>query len=268
MRLTRRRQDDRGATAAIAFIVATAVLAGALVLAQTMVSDPTAIDQRTALYDAEAASALELIVRDAGRTTLGGAWAGDADNMSRFGLALAGQPNFIDYVKVRALRNGSLADLDGNKAPDYPEVRRALGIHAGDFHLRTYPVLPDYADPRWTKFRQPVAYFGHYAAPTVPVSISTTTDEGPDHLNVTLLVQNLGAKHAVFVASVSLSDAQGKKDVLTETRHTPLVAPGATASVWVRFDRLVSWDDDVEKVHVVVTATFRYGSVTDRKSVV
>ena len=268
MRLTRLRQDDRGATAAIAFIVATAVLTGALVLAQTMVSQPAAIDQRTALYDAEAAAALEVIVRDAGQTTLGGAWAANPDAMSRFGLALAGQPNFIDYVKVRALRNGSLQDLNANQAPDYPEVRRALGLQTGDFHLRTYPVLPDYTDPRWTKYKQPVAYFGHYSAPTVPVVLTPTTDEAADHLNVTLQVKNVGTKDAVFVASVSLTNAAGKKDYVTETRHTPLVPPGGTATVWVRFDRLSAWEDDIDKVHVVVTDPYRNVAVDASGNVV
>lgn len=268
MRLTRLRQDESGATAAIAFIVATAVLAGGLVLAQTMVSDSTAVDQRTSLYDAEAAGALELIVRDSGRTTLGGAWSADPDGMTRFGLALAGQPNFIDYVKVRALRNGSLSEVTNNRAPDYPEVKRALGVEAKDFHLRTYPVMPEYGDPRWTKFKQPVAYFGHYAAPTVPVELTTTTAEGADFLNVTVAIRNVGLKHAVFVASVSLSDDQGKKDHVTETRHTPLVAPGATATVWARFDRLSSWDDDIERVHVVVTDPYRNVAVDATNAVV
>lgn len=268
MRLKRLRHDDGGATAAIAFIVATAVLAGALVMAQTMVSQPTAVDQRTALYDAEAASALEVIVRDSGRTTLGSAWTTDADNMTRFGLALSGQPNFIDYVKVRSLRNGTLGDSAANRAPDYPEVRRAIGLRMGDFHLRTYPVLPDYDDPRWTKYKQPVAYFGHYASPSSPVAITSTLDEQTDYLNVTLAIKNVGTKDAVYVASIALADSDGKHDYVTETRHTPLIAPGATATVWVRFDRLSSWDDDVDKVHVVVTDPYRNTAVDGTGTVV
>lgn len=258
MRLTRLSHGrDRGSTSSIGLAIAAAIMAGGLILGQALVAQPAAIDPRTSLYDARAATALQLIVQDSGRTTAGGAWALDPDNTSRFGLALPGEPNFIDYVKIRALRNGSLSDLGGNLAPDYPEVKRALDIQDADFHLRTYPVLPGVGDPRWTKFKQPAAYFAHYASPTVPANLSIAQATTSDALNVSLTVRNDGAKDAVFVATFALTNTAGNKEYVTETRHTRLIAPGATETVWVRFDKLPDWNSDIRKLHVVVTDSYR-----------
>lgn len=255
MRLT---NDSAGSTSSIGLAIAAAVMGGGIVLAQIMVGQGPAIDPRTALYEAEAATALQVIVRDAGRTMTGGAWALDADKLTRFGLSLPGQPNFIDYEKIKALRNGTLEDKPTNAAPDYPEVRRAIGITDKDFHLRTYPVIPGLDDPRWTKHQQGrTAYFAHYSAPTVPATITSGTALDANALNVSIAIRNDGTKDAVFTASISLADQGAKKDYVTEQRHTKLLAPGATASLWVRFDKLASWNSKIDAVHVYVTDAYQ-----------
>ena len=173
MRLTRGRDD--ASSASIGLVVAVVLLMAGFMTAQSMVERPPGTDPRGPAYASAASTALELLVRDPGLTTTGAAWALDADHLSRMGLALAGQPNFIDYAKIKSLRNGTLVADGTNNAPDYPEVKAALGIPAADLHLRTYPVMAGVDDPRWTKDPQGrVAYFAHYSGASSPVAITTS----------------------------------------------------------------------------------------------
>lgn len=258
MRLTRGRDD--GSSASIGIAISTALMAGAFVMANLMVAKPPGLDNRASQYEAVAETALEVIVRDQGSSTsMGAAWALDADKLTRFGLALPDQPNFIDYQKIKALRNGTLSTVLDNKAPDYPEVKEAIAIRSTDFHLRTYPVLPGLDDPRWSKIPTGrYAYFAHYSGAAAPVNITAATSKDSDTLNVTLLLRNVGTRDAVFTAAVSLGSPLGGATV-TEERHTRLLAPGASTTVWVNFNALDDWNDDFGAVHVVVTDS--YGNI-------
>ena len=244
---------EEASTSSIGLAIAAVTFAGAFVVAQLMVAQPAARDHRPQQFDLAAETALDLLVRDAGVTGSGLAWADSPDDLLRFGLAREGEPNFLDYLKIKALRNGTFS-ASMNDAPDYPEVRAALGITTGDFHLRSYPVLPTVDDPRWAK--EPngrLAYFAHYSGATAPAYLDANTSLTSDRLNVSVQIRNDALVPAVYVAAFSLGNQTTEKKYVTEERHTRLLMPGESQEVWVRYSRLDDWRDDIDAVHLLVT---------------
>lgn len=230
------RQPDSGSTAAIGLAVSSAILAGGIVLAQAWMSAPPPIDPRSSLYDADAGSALKVIIRETGRTAAGSGWATNADLMTRFGLALEGQPNFIDYQKVRALRNGSLVTNTANKAPDYLEVRAALGITEGDFHLRTYPVMPTIGDPSWTK--EPsgrLGFVGHIGSLSGSATMTPYANTSGNYLNVSVAIRNDGTGSMVFISEIGVGNVASGAVIKTDQKHTRLLAPGEVQTIVASF---------------------------------
>lgn len=248
---------DHGSSASIGLAISAALMAGAFVTANLLISKPPGIDPKGSEYESAALTALEVLVGSAGRTTTGAGWATDADQMSAFGLALQGAPNFIDYTKIKSLRNGSLIANGTNAAPDYPEVRTALGLVDGDFHMRTYPVLPTLQDPRWNK--EPngrLAYFAHYSGATSPVAITTSTSKTATTLNVTITLENVGVKDAIYSTVISVGNQTAGTKVVSEERNTRLLAPSTSQTLWVNFDQMAGWPAAGNNIHIVVTDSY------------
>jgi hypothetical protein len=257
MRLTRPSHGEGGSSSSIGMAIAAAVMVGAIVLATVMTNKPPGVDPAKALYEDMAANALDVIVHDPGRTSAGVInWAATPDVLTRFGLALPGQPNFIDYQKVESLRNGTLVANATNNAPDYPEVKAAIGIPNGvDFHLRTYPVLPSLEDPRWTKDPHGrLAYFAHFSGASSPVNLTTTVTQSSATLNVSVTLTNVGSSPALYITSISLGNSTTNATLVDgDERNTDLLPPGASQTVWVNFDQQPKWPAGVNGIHVTVT---------------
>lgn len=256
------RRHDRGSTSTLGLAIAAVIFATAFVVAEMIVAHPTNVDGKRAQFDAEAATGLDLLVGSAGQTAAGGAWAQDPDHLARFGLALPGATNFLDYAKIRALRNGSMS-ASANGHPDYPEVLAAMGFRSGDVHLRTYPVMPAFDDPRFVKEqRGRIAYVGHYggASAAVNVTAASATLAG-NALNASVTLRNEAPFEAIFTVDLNLGVPGDDDGVLSTQRHTTLLAPGASQTVWATFDRLPSWSADARAVNVDVTDAFGNAAV-------
>lgn len=247
------RSGDRGSTSAIGFAVAAGLFAISFTAANLMVEKPAARDHRGPELDASATTALDVVVSGAGLTTSGGAWADAPDALDRFGLATAGKENFLDYRKIKSMRNATMTS-SVNNAPDYPDVREALGMD-GDFHLRTYPVLPGYDDPRWTK--EPYgryAYVAHDLGTNNPpgqATVTTFANTSGNTLNVSVAIRNDGATPYLFSATVSLGKISTGSQLVDEQRHTRLLAPGEVQTLWVEFPRM-AYSGSPDGVRVLV----------------
>lgn len=229
------RRHDEASTSAIGLSVSTVVFAIAFVSANLMVEKPGGIDRRTGVLDVVATTGLDLIVQQAGRTSASAAWVSLPDQLMRFGLAEDGKPNFLDYRKIKSMRNATMAHV-ANNAPDYPDVRTALGLEAVDFHLRTYPVIPSLEDPRWSKdTRGRLAYVGHYVSGAGAGSMVEWANTSGDTLNVSLAIRNDGAEPHIFVANIGVGDLASDVIIANDDRHTRLLAPGEVQTVWANF---------------------------------
>lgn len=251
-------RSDSAASAALGLAVATVFVVGGFAVATLVISSNDGKDPRSSSLEPQAATALELLVREPGFSTGGSHWPDTPDAMLRFGLAEEGRPQFLDYSKVRALWNGSETADGANSAPDYEEVKEALGIEAGqDFHLRSYPVLMSIDDARWTpQDNLQVAYFAHYGNPESPATVTPTVTTTSNSVNVTISITNNGVDPMVYVAAVSLGESADDNPIITEERHTGLVLPGGTWNVHVDFWKLDGWDDDIDGVLVHVTDAY------------
>lgn len=248
--LGRLGRSEDASTSSVGLAIAAATIATAFVVANLMVAEPQAADHRASTYALASTTALEIVVGDGGHAQGGVAWEKDPDRMARFGLATGKDRNFLDYAKIKALRNGTFTAA-ANGQPDYPEVKEALGLREADFHLRSYPVLPDLEDPRWTKETHGrVAYFARYGGAVAAAGLATGHYLSPASLNVTVEITNAAAAPAVFVATVSLANKTTGTTYVTEERHTPLLAPGATHLAWVEFHPLASWDARIDGVKI------------------
>lgn len=243
-------REDRASTSAIGLSVAAATFAIAFATANLMVEKPGGADPRVAELDLASSHALEVIVGQGGTGATSARWLDDPDALGRFGLALDGSTNFLDYRKIKAMRNATFGAQDNN-APDYVDVREALGLEGQDFHLRTYPVIPGLEDPRWTKDpRGRLAYFAHYSGATGQGSMTTWVNASASGVNVSLAIRNDGVDHAIFVANIGLGDQSENSTLVTEQRHTRLLAPGEVQTVWARFPLLQNWHNDLDGVKV------------------
>ncbi|MEA3198575.1 MAG: hypothetical protein QOE90_3 [Thermoplasmata archaeon] len=247
---------DEGSTSTIGLAIAAVVFAGAFMTAEIMVGHPTSVDGKREQFDAEAATALDVLVGTAGQTTGGGAWSADPDHLARFGLALNGTPNFLDYVKIHELRNGTMT-ASANGYPDYPEVLKALGITTGDVHIRSYPVLPSMDDPRWT--RDPngrLAYIGQYQGAIVPVTVSIAYAKTTGAMNVSVNITNSGNVPAIFVLDIIAKHGGNLVHSSGQEMNTLLLQPNQTMVVWGNFTAISSWHADVQQVEVDLTDPF------------
>lgn len=245
-------RSQEASASAVGLSVAAATILVTFVVAKVMVEAPAGEDARDTTYAISSTTALEIIVASEGSTGTGAAWHLSPDAITRFGLAQEGKPNFLDYAKIRALRNGTMASMPNNQ-PDYPEVRAALGLTEGDFHLRTYPVLPGLDDPRWTK--EPngrLAYVARFSGATAAVDVSTSFVLSPQSLNVSVTLTNEASTPAIFQASIGLGNTTQKTTIVSADRHTALLAPDASETVWMTFPPL-SYASSVDGVRVEVT---------------
>ncbi|GEM_PF-6413779 len=252
-----RLRRDPGSTSTLGLAIAAVIFAASFVVAQLVVQHPTSVDGKREQFDAQAATGLDLLVGTAGATSTGASWASDPDHLTRFGLALDGNPNFLDYAKIRSLRNGTMSST-ANGQPDYPDVMAAMGIKTGDIHLRTYPVMPSWDDSRFVKEQHGrLAYIAHYTGASAPVNVTAfTATVAGNALNVSVTLRNEATFSAIFVASVSLGQAGDDDGVVSTGLNTALLAPGASQTLWTRFDRLPSWDASIQAVTLDVTDPF------------
>ncbi|HET6404333.1 MAG TPA: hypothetical protein VFH78_06775 [Candidatus Thermoplasmatota archaeon] len=234
-----RHATDGASTSAVGLIIAAATFGVAFTAANLMVEKPAGMDHRATHLDSAAVTALEVIVSQPGRAANGAAWTVDPDLMDRFGLARAGQENFLDYVKIKAMRNGTMRHAENN-APDYEDVRLALGLTGGDFHLRTYPVIPSFEDPRWTKENHGrVAYIAHYDSPSGQLTLTSWANLTPNgRVNVTLAIRNDAPTPQIYLASVGIGNNATKAVIATDDRHTKLLQPGEVQSVSTVFPKM------------------------------
>jgi len=245
--------DELASSSSVGLIVALGLFASGFVVSQNIVADTATRDTGEDVHlDSQAKTALDLLIREDGWSTSGAAWPEDADNIVRFGLAKPGQPNFLAYESVRALRNGTYnATLNG--APDYPDVVTALGLVDLDFHLRSYPALPNLDDPRWTK--EPhgrVAYLAHTTGAVVPAAVWTSSVNDASGLAVDVNVRNDGAEAAIYTVTISLGDRSAESTFITHEVHTPLIAPGQVETFTVTFPPLAAYDSAIDAVFVQV----------------
>lgn len=232
------RGKDAGSTSAIGLSVAAATFAIAFVTANVMVTQPAGTDHRSASLETAASTALEVIIGQSGSAASGGSWVAHPDSIGRFGLAADATPNFLDYQKIRLMRNASTASAT-NLAPDYPDVRAALGLAGGDFHLRTYPVIPGYDDPRWTKEPQGrLAYVGHIDSAQGIANMVPYANTSGNYLNVSLAIRNDGSQAMVFVANVGLGNLATNTLIKYEQRHTRLLLPGDVQTITVSYPKM------------------------------
>lgn len=260
---------DAASTSSVGLAVAAVFFATAFVVAQLVVTQEDGREPYTATLDARASSALDVIVNGAGFSSADDDWTKSPDSIERFGLIVPGQPQFLDYDKVRAIRNGSSTTGASNNAPDYGEVRAALGITEGDFHLRSYPVLMSVKDARW----QPdsnlrIAYFGHYSGASSPVEFTPSATVDSAKLNVSVLVTNHAAKAATFTVAISVANQTADDDIVTAERHTRLLLPGASQTVFASFHALPSWPAGSTDVRVSVTDPYGNAAVDPSGNVI
>ena len=261
------RHAEDASTSAVGLIIAAATFGIAFTAANLMVESPGGFDRVSPQLDTRATNVLEIIVTQAGQTASGTPWlttsAGvlpDPDLVARFGLA--SDPNVLDYRKIKSMRSGVTAQTS-NDAPDYQDVRTGLGLSEGDFHLRTYPVIPSLDDPRWAKDpRGRLAYFAHYSGASAPGSFVAWTNVTDRILNVSVAVRNDATIPAIFVANVGLGDRLDNEVLVDEQRHTRLLAPQEVQTLWVEFPRLSSWSDDFDATRggVRLDLTDSYGN--------
>lgn len=244
-------REDSASTSAIGLSVAIATFAIAFATASIMVEEPGGTDYSVAALDVASSQALDVIMGQAGSKTGGGDWLADPDALERFGLAQQDASNFLDYRKIKSMRNATMEADPTNDAPDYDEVRAALGIASSNFHLRTYPIIPGVDDSRWEKGAHGrLAYVGHYTGATGVASMTKWANLTSSGLNVSIAIRNDGLTGGIFVANIGIGDISANKTVETEQRHTSLLAPDEVQTVSAVFPVLQSWDDDLDGVKV------------------
>lgn len=231
-------RQDTASTSAIGLSISTVLFAIAFVSANLLVAEPGGVDHVSTGLDVTATTGLDVIVGQGGRTAAGGAWATTPDSIQRFGLAKDGESNFLDYVKIKAMRNGTMTNA-ANNAPDYPDVRAALGIGDADFHLRTYPVIPSLEDPRWSKDqRGRLAYVGHFDSAQGYATATSWANTTGSILNVSVAIRNDGADPHVFIASIGFGNLASGAVIGTDDRHTRLLAAGEVQTVWMNVPKM------------------------------
>lgn len=244
------RREDSASTSSIGLSVAAATFALAFVTANLMVQEPGGVDHRVASLDLGASNALEVVIGQSGVTSDGRPWLDDPDIIARFGLAQDGAPNFLDYRKIKSMRNATMVNADNN-APDYYDVKDALALNGVNFHLRTYPIIPGVDDPRWTKDPHGrFAYFAHYSGASGSGTMAWWVNASATTLNVSVAIKNTGTDDSIFVSNIGLGDDDENRTYVTEQRHTRLLAANEVQTVWANFPKLQSWDDDFDDVKV------------------
>lgn len=229
------RHCDSGSTSAIGLSISTVLFAIAFVAANLLVEAPAGKDRTSSTLDVLATTGLDVIVQQAGRASNSAAWVSTPDEILRFGLAEDGKPNFLDYRKIKAMRNGTMQHA-GNNAPDYPDVQVALGIKSADFHLRTYPVIPGLEDPRWSKDQSGrLAYVGHFESGTGTGSMAKWANTSGSTLNVSVAIRNDGIEPHIFIANIGIGNLASDVVIANDDRHTTLLAPGEVQTVWANF---------------------------------
>ena len=176
--------------------------------------------------------------------------AGQDASLSGFGLGMREAPARVDADALALLARVGSAD-----GPTYDALKDGIGADA-DFHLRVRPVASRIAEDGWGPLPLRAAYFGHYTGARAPVDATTSLLTQADAVNVTVTVTNRASAPSVFTVNVAIGDAATGKAVVSQDRHTTLLPPGGSQTVWVRVPAMKSWSPDANAVRVSLTDSY------------
>lgn len=241
---------DDASTSTFGLLGALTIVAMTLAVAYPMTA-PLPIGQ---IEDDSLQTEASLLVARVAAPAAGADWTTDPDSLASFGLARVDRPARLDARALDLLARGGMEPAP-NGAPDYADVKAALG-YEGDFRLHVAPISPKRSDEDWAPLDIRVAYFGHYSGARAPVAATTDLLSAPDALNVTTNVTNRATTAAIFSVNVALGDAATGKALVSRDRHTTLLAPGETQTVWVRIPALSAWSSKANAIRVSITDSF------------
>lgn len=245
-----RRADDNGSTSTFGLLGALILLVSTFSFAAFVQMSPstTSIEDRTLEHEAQ--FALYTLVKPPPRA-LDGTWTAETDALSNLGRA--GATASLDREALDLFARGSLLSSP-NGAPDYPDVKEALGI-ADDFHLRSSQLVPPRDAADWEPLPLRVAYFGHYSGARAPMSAATSVTTSTQGVDVNVVVTNRASFPALATANVALGDIANGRILVSQDRHTTLLAPGESQTQWVRFPPL-DWSSKANAVRVTLTDAY------------
>lgn len=244
------RVRDEASTSTLGILGALAVLVMTFSFAASLQSSPSTARLEDRSLEHDARLTLQALTNPPTYSS-GTSWLANPDSLSSFGLARADEPGRLDAKALDLLSRGSLESAP-NGAPDYADVKMTMGAQS-DFHLRVSPITPRAGAEDWEPLPVRVAYFGHYSGARAPVAATTSVASSPSHLNVTVNVTNQAASSAIFTLNVAIGDASTGKVLVSQDRHTTLLSPGETQTVWVRIPALSSWSPKANAVRVTIT---------------
>lgn len=247
--------EDSGAFAVIALLVAGAIVVAAFSIATSLTAHEVASTRgETIELRSIAENTMNIIVSDTGFTSSGDTtWDANADALRRFGLASNLGENFLDGEKILAMNQARMG-ATANGFPDYDEVRGALGLPVGvDFHLRSYPLVYSVLDDRFNSYRNmEVAYIANYEkSASVPapenVDITTAALDMGDYTVVTftLTCPAVGPSEDVYLFTLRLDTGTGTgSGIVTSNHYSPIVrCDNVPVSFTARYENL-AWASD------------------------
>lgn len=201
-----------------------------------------------------------------------------ADSVERLGLApescATSSPSRsinLSFEKLENLGNGEMTADPANGYLDYPEARESLGLGdtLKDFHLRSWPALPDVAEILDGGTRDPlerVAYIGAYqtlggtpGAYIVQKACGVT--DGATSADAWVDITNNGTTPAAFEVSFEIPLDDRTIEVV---EHTGVLLPTLTQRVSATLTKSADWEWAASpEVDVYVSDHLRYlGSCT------
>jgi len=264
------RQDREDAAASLfGFLTATLIFAVsfAAVVQVSVKSDGDA--SNTTYHDraAEASSLADLLLTEAGRGWYGASevCSGDAPNddafepdaVTRFGLgeercsltsSARERVANLSFDKLRNLRRASYDSDADNGAIDYQEARESLKlVEAGlDFHLRSWPILPDVVAMLRDGYKDPnlrPLYIGDFeklqgGQPTNPsvqhvAGAAYSSDAATLYVNIT--------NNGTLTTGFSVSFTVNTQKPITVEKHTGPVAAGAYYNATWTVNKTSDW---------------------------
>lgn len=248
---------DRASSTVVSFIAAAGVFALTMAFTFHYVSTarPSGNDLEVELQN-QVGQALTLTVEEPGFTTAGStSWQDDPDDLQRFGLAQEGNQNVLDWDKLQELRDGKLEADDSNDAPDYPEVRDALGLDdLTEFHLRTRPLFLPMESSDWGP--DPNLEVAHVAhgddGNENPGSISgSSTDTDDDRVTWEVTVENTGGESMIYKVTFEVETAADGQ-IVTDDQYTEMIGPGNQDTVGITAYEVDEWEDDAAHVNATL----------------
>jgi hypothetical protein len=263
-----RRLDNGGNASLLGFLAATVVFVATFATVVQVSMDREGEGARSLQADrqAVAASLADLLLANPGRGwySLGApcddgvlnvsAWSPEA--VTRVGLgeercAVGGEARErvgnLSFDKLRNLHRAALRADPTNGAVDYEEARRSLHLDEArlDFHLRSWPLLPDAERMLKQGYRDPYLlplYLADYDRkqgnqPPPAVPHTAGYEDGPNALTLWVAVTNDGTQATAFSVAI---DVPARRSIVAEL-HTGLVAPGATARIEFVLNKTSTW---------------------------